>query len=114
MIESWDKSVLVVRTKYQDCHWKSGNQFLCQVCNVVIPSVPQRNSSDISYPVKNNLSEKGRKITYIALTERYEHFFRLIIKAENLSKKDISNSLKDAKKSSEAGLIIKLSDNEFN
>ena len=108
MIESWDKLVLVVRTKYQDSHWKSGNQFLCQVGNVMIPSVPRRDSSDIGYPVKNNLSEKGRKITYLTLAEEYEHFFRLIVKAENLSQKDISNSLKDAKKLSEAGLIIKL------
>ena len=64
----------------------------------MIPSVPRRDSSDIGYPVKNNLSEKGRKITYLALAEEYEHFFRLIVKAESLSKKDISNSLKDTKK----------------
>ncbi len=70
----------------------------CQVGNVVIPSVPRRDLSDIGYPAKNNLSEKGRKFTRLALAEEYEHFFGLIVKAENLSKKDISNSLMGAKK----------------
>ena len=63
----------------------------------MIPSVPRRDSSDIGYPVKNNLSEKGRNITCLALAEEYEHFFGLNVKAEFISMKDISNSLNDAK-----------------
>ena len=92
-----DTKFLLVRTEHLVDDWISANRYLGEVGNIAIPTRLERHSSDI-YPVKKDLSEEGRKSLCFALENEYRTYFSLIVKAENVSNRDVSKSLNRAKR----------------
>jgi len=98
-IEMWDTTILLTRTEHMVDDWISANRYLGQVGEIVTPPIKViGDSSGIEYPVKNDLTEGGRKSLCLALANEYTIYFSLLVKAENLSNRDVYKSLEQAKR----------------
>jgi len=90
------KTLLVVRTEFMWNDFFTANRFLGQEGRSM-QHASMRNSSEFNNPVSNELSEEGRRTLCLALKREYQVYIKMLKRAENLSKEDISRSLELAR-----------------
>ncbi len=91
------KTVLVSRTDKLAQDWSGINRYLGQEGNITL-STKLRDSTKHEYPIKNVLSEEGKKKLCFAMEEEYRVYLKLLRYAENLSESDLSESFARANK----------------
>eukprot|EP00559_Dactyliosolen_fragilissimus_P005212 CAMPEP_0184858756 /NCGR_PEP_ID=MMETSP0580-20130426/3814_1 /TAXON_ID=1118495 /ORGANISM="Dactyliosolen fragilissimus" /LENGTH=201 /DNA_ID=CAMNT_0027355059 /DNA_START=732 /DNA_END=1337 /DNA_ORIENTATION=- len=93
-------TVFTIRTNALVKDWKNINNYLGQEGNVTIsPNTSHaRNSKSRDYPIKNILSIEARQKLCLYLEKEYEVYLQLLIYAENIKPKDLSDNFKHAQK----------------
>lgn len=97
--KSTSGAIFTVRSHNLVEDWISVNEYLGQDRRTITyPEKKIRDSSAVTRPVSNDLSEEGRKSLCLALKREYDVYLSLIHSSENLSEKDMQDSLDLAKK----------------
>jgi hypothetical protein len=99
LVDKNNRTVIVLRTEHLTKDWINVNQYLGQQNKETIPLPVQhlRDSANIDYRVKRQLSEEGRRNICMGLETEYRHYLTLLRRAVNLDAKDVLESLELSK-----------------
>lgn len=87
-------TILVIRTEHLNQDWISANHFLGQEGDVTVPTYAFHNATNANQPIIEALSTKAKKNLCLALAKEYETYMRLLSRAKNLSREQVSESLR--------------------
>lgn len=97
-----NKTLLVTRQEFLWDDWISTNRYLGDESEIYIPESSERKYEEMDIPqgkrVKKTLSESGRENLCRALEKEYRVYLRLLVLAENLSRREVEESLEIARK----------------
>ena len=97
-----NKTLFVTRQEFLWDDWKSTNRYLGDEGEIYIPETSKRKYDEMNIPedkrVQKTLSESGRENLCRALEKEYRVYLRLLVLAENLSRRQVEESLEMARK----------------
>jgi hypothetical protein len=97
--DAFSRPLFAIRTEFIWKDWENTNLFFGDDTNSNFTNIASlKNSSAVEYPVKNIISESGRKNMCLALEDEYRVYFEMLNAALNLSEDDVKDSLKIARK----------------
>jgi len=93
-----EKVIMVIRTDHMVQDWIRANRLLGQEDDFVLPNFTINSGTSNDYPVRGDISEKGRKKLCFALQDEYSIYLQLLKNAKNIGVEDFQESLQRSRR----------------